>query len=72
LAAGQAPIIMMSQNRKEEKDRQQAINDYMISPEAGIEGEMTSHLKSIFRPQIAQDKQTDCTAFILKSEKSVK
>ena len=27
LAALQAPIIMMSQNRKEEKDRQRAIND---------------------------------------------
>jgi hypothetical protein len=33
---------------------------------------ITSHLKSIFRPQIAQDKQTDYAAFILKSEKSVK
>jgi uncharacterized membrane protein len=37
LAALQAPIIMMSQNRKEEKDRQRAINDYMINLKAEIE-----------------------------------
>lgn len=37
LAAVQAPIIMMSQNRKEEKDRQRAINDYMVNLKAEIE-----------------------------------
>lgn len=37
LAAIQAPIIMMSQNRKEEKDRQRAINDYLINLKAEIE-----------------------------------
>jgi uncharacterized membrane protein len=37
LAAIQAPIIMMSQNRKEEKDRQRAINDYMVNLKAEIE-----------------------------------
>lgn len=37
LAAIQAPIIMMSQNRKEEKDRQRAVNDYMINLKAEIE-----------------------------------
>ena len=37
LAALQAPIIMMSQNRKEEKDRQRAINDYMVNLKAEIE-----------------------------------
>lgn len=37
LAAIQAPIIMMSQNRKEEKDRLRAINDYMINLKAEIE-----------------------------------
>ena len=30
IAALQAPVIMMSQNRKEEKDRQRAINDYLV------------------------------------------
>lgn len=37
LAAVQAPIILMSQNRKEEKDRQRAINDYLINLKAEIE-----------------------------------
>jgi len=31
IAALQAPIIMMSQNRQEEKDRRQSENDYMIN-----------------------------------------
>jgi uncharacterized membrane protein len=37
IAAIQAPIIMMSQNRKEEKDRQRAINDYLVNLKAEIE-----------------------------------
>jgi uncharacterized membrane protein len=37
IAALQAPLIMMSQNRKEEKDRERAINDYMINLKAEIE-----------------------------------
>lgn len=37
VAALQAPVIMMSQNRKEEKDRQRAINDYMVNLKAEIE-----------------------------------
>ena len=37
IAALQAPIIMMSQNRKEEKDRQRAVNDYMVNLKAEIE-----------------------------------
>lgn len=37
LAALQAPVIMMSQNRKEEKDRQRAENDYLINLKAEIE-----------------------------------
>lgn len=31
IAALQAPVIMMSQNRQEEKDRMQSENDYMIN-----------------------------------------
>jgi uncharacterized membrane protein len=34
LAAFQAPIIMMSQNRKEEKDRMRGENDYLINLKA--------------------------------------
>jgi uncharacterized membrane protein len=37
IAALQAPVIMMSQNRKEEKDRQRAVNDYMINLKSEIE-----------------------------------
>lgn len=37
LAAIQAPIIMMSQNRQESKDRIRAKNDYLINLKAEIE-----------------------------------
>ncbi|MCM2293193.1 DUF1003 domain-containing protein [Allorhizobium sp. BGMRC 0089] len=37
IAALQAPIIMMSQKRQEEKDRQRAENDYMINLRAELE-----------------------------------
>jgi len=37
LAAFQAPIIMMSQNRQAEKDRQAAANDYEVNLKAELE-----------------------------------
>ncbi|MBC7427768.1 MAG: DUF1003 domain-containing protein [Bacteriovorax sp.] len=37
LAAFQAPIIMMSQNRQEEKDRRRARSDFMINLKAEME-----------------------------------
>lgn len=37
IAALQAPIIMMSQNRKEEKDRMRSENDYLINMKAELE-----------------------------------
>lgn len=37
LAALQAPVIMMSQNRQEERDRQRAENDYRINLKAELE-----------------------------------
>ena len=37
IAAIQAPVIMMSQNRKEDKDRQRATSDYLINLKAEIE-----------------------------------
>lgn len=37
IAALQAPIIMMSQNRQEEKDRMRAENDYMVNMKAELE-----------------------------------
>jgi len=37
LAALQAPVIMMSQNRTEEKDRERAKNDYMVNLKSELE-----------------------------------
>lgn len=37
IAALQAPVIMMSQNRKEEKDRMRSENDYLINLKAELE-----------------------------------
>lgn len=37
LAAFQAPVIMMSQNRQEEKDRERSKQDYMINLKAELE-----------------------------------
>jgi uncharacterized membrane protein len=37
LAAIQAPVIMMSQNRQEEKDRERNENDYLVNLKAEIE-----------------------------------
>ncbi len=37
IAAIQAPIIMMSQNRQEEKDRKRAMHDYQVNLKAEIE-----------------------------------
>ena len=63
LAALQAPLILMSQNRKEEKDRQRAVNDYMINMKAEIEirnlhGKldllMTEQMKTLFQVQKTQ------------------
>jgi Predicted membrane protein len=42
LAAIQAPIIMMSQNRKEEKDRLRGENDYKINLKAELEIKLLS------------------------------
>jgi uncharacterized membrane protein len=63
IAALQAPIIMMSQNRKEEKDRQRSINDYMINLKSEIEVRnlhgkldllMTEQVKTLFAIQKEQ------------------
>jgi uncharacterized membrane protein len=37
IAALQAPIIMMSQNRQEEKDRKRSENDYLINLKSELE-----------------------------------
>jgi uncharacterized membrane protein len=63
IAAIQAPVIMMSQNRKEEKDRQRAINDYLVNLKAEIEVRnlhqkidllMSEQMQTLFEIQKAQ------------------
>jgi uncharacterized membrane protein len=63
LAAIQAPVIMMSQNRKEEKDRQRAVNDYLVNLKSEIEVRnlhqkidllMSEQMKTLFEIQRVQ------------------
>ncbi len=63
LAALQAPIIMMSQNRQEEKDRQRNRNDYVINLKAEMEVRnlnskmnllLSERMVSLFKTQEAQ------------------
>lgn len=63
VAALQAPVIMMSQNRKEDKDRKRSENDYVINLKAEIEIRNLHHkidlliveqMKNLFEVQKAQ------------------
>lgn len=63
LAAIQAPIIMMSQNRLEEKDRQRSENDYLINLKAEIQIRslhqkmdllIEDQIKTLFESQVKQ------------------
>jgi uncharacterized membrane protein len=63
IAAIQAPVIMMSQNRKEAKDRQRATSDYLINLKAEIEVRnlhqkidllMSEQMKTLFEIQKLQ------------------
>jgi uncharacterized membrane protein len=74
LAAIQAPIIMMSQNRREEKDRRRARGDYLINLKAEIEVRslhgkidllITEQMNSLFK---VQQSQLD---LLFKIEKSI-
>jgi len=63
VAALQAPIIMMSQNRQEEKDRMRSENDYLVNLKAEMEIRrlhekmdllLEEHLKTLYESQSAQ------------------
>ncbi|MBC7653239.1 MAG: DUF1003 domain-containing protein [Oligoflexus sp.] len=63
IAAIQAPVIMMSQNRKEERDRQRAEDDYMVNLKSEIELRnlhekidllITEQMKNLFEIQQSQ------------------
>ncbi len=60
IAAIQAPIIMMSQNRKELKDRQRAQNDYLINLKAEMEiKNLQLNMKNLFEIQKKQIELLD-------------
>lgn len=79
IAALQAPVIMMSQNRKEEKDRQRAISDYMINLKSEIEVRnlhnkldllMTEQIQTLFEVQKTQiEMMEDLKGFLVKIKK---
>jgi uncharacterized membrane protein len=63
IAAMQAPIIMMSQNRQEEKDRIRSENDYLINLKAEMEIRglhqkmdllLEDQIKSLYKTQVKQ------------------
>ena len=77
IAALQAPVIMMSQNRKEEKDRQRAVNYYMINLKSEIEvrnlhGKLdlliTEQMKTLFDIQKTQVDLMEEIKSILRKE----
>ena len=61
IAALQAPVIMMSQNRQEEKDRERSKNDYMVNLKSELEirmlHEKTDHLIVILQDNLMQMQQ---------------
>lgn len=48
IAAIQAPVILMSQNRKEERDRKRAQDDYLINLKAELENRMANQKLDLF------------------------
>lgn len=77
IAALQAPVIMMSQNRKEEKDRKRAINDYLINLKAEIEVRnlhqkmnllMAEQMQTLFALQKAQVDLLEETKEMLRTK----
>lgn len=77
IAALQAPVIIMSQNRKEKKDRQRAVNDYMVNLKAEIEIRhvhqkldllIAEQMKTMFELQNVQvEMMKEIKAFVSKS-----
>ena len=75
IAALQAPIIMMSQNRQEEKDRRRSENDYMINLKAEIEiRSLHQKLDVLLEEQLKTlfDSQAKQLSFLIKIEENIK
>jgi len=77
LAAIQAPVIMMSQNRQEQKDRKRSENDYKINLKAELEikllHEKIDHLMEHQNRRLfeIQAVQTDYLEDLLKNVKNM-
>jgi uncharacterized membrane protein len=75
IAAIQAPVIMMSQNRQEEKDRERAKNDYMINLKSEVEirmlHEKIDHIIMVQQQKLmeVQQLQVDMLKEILEHSK---
>ena len=73
IAALQAPIIMMSQNRQEEKDRMRSENDYLINLKAEMQiRSMDQKIDVLIEEQIKTLFEIQEKQFILLKEISLK
>ena len=81
IAALQAPIIMMSQNRKEERDRKRSENDYMVNLKAELEVRslhqkvdllMEEQIKILFESQAEQLKLLKSIQSKMESQTKIK
>jgi uncharacterized membrane protein len=69
IAALQAPVIMMSQNRQEEKDRMRSENDYMVNLKAEIEiRSLQQKMDLLLEEQIKTLYDTQAAQFALLKE----
>jgi uncharacterized membrane protein len=69
VAALQAPIIMMSQNRQEEKDRMRSENDYMINLKAEMEiRSLHQKMDLLLEEQIKTLYDTQAKQFVMLRE----
>jgi len=69
IAALQAPIIMMSQNRQEEKDRMRSENDYLINLKAEMQiRSMNQKIDVLLEEQIKTLFDTQEKQFVLLQE----
>ncbi|HTL81279.1 MAG TPA: DUF1003 domain-containing protein [Bacteroidia bacterium] len=69
IAALQAPVIMMSQNRQEEKDRKRSENDYLINLKAEMQiRAMNQKIDLLVEEQIKTLFETQEKQFVLLKE----
>ncbi len=69
IAALQAPVIMMSQNRKEEKDRMRSENDYLINLKAELQiRSLHQKVDLLLEDQIKTLFETQAKQFALLNE----